>query len=177
MTSKKKEDKLNQLVWKMIDYYEGDAGRIQHFVKVSALVDLIARNEGLGEGERYDLSVVSVIHDVGTKAAVEQYGYCNAKLQERLGPAAARNMLDGMGFEQTLVDHACAIVGRIHTYEGIEDIGCQILVEADLLANLQEGYRSVSEIPQMDLMIFKTRAGKTLLRKMYPGKMLGAKNP
>ena len=177
MTSKKKEDKLNQLVWKMIDYYEGDAGRIQHFIKVSALADLIAKNEGLDEAERYDLSVFAVIHDVGTRAAVEQYGRCNARLQEQLGPDAAKKMLDGLWFQQTLVDRACAIVGRIHTYEGIEDIACQILIEADLLANLQEGYRAVSEIPQMDLMILKTRTGKMLLRKMYPDGILRAKNP
>lgn len=40
------QERLNRLVWTMLDYYSGDAPRVQHFTKVYTYVDWIARGEG-----------------------------------------------------------------------------------------------------------------------------------
>ena len=46
-------NKLNQLYMEMIRYYESDAPRIQHFVKVHSFARLIGEAEGLDEETQF----------------------------------------------------------------------------------------------------------------------------
>lgn len=161
------QERLNRLVWTMLDYYSGDAPRVQHFTKVYTYVDWIARGEGVDEKTQYLLSVVALTHDVGIKAAMEKYGHYNAKLQEQEGPAVAKAMLDELGFEPALVERGCQIIGRHHTYLNIDGLDCQILIEADFLVNFCEGHQPLTAIPNVYERIFRTETGRAILRKMY----------
>ena len=162
-----KQDRLDQLIWKMMDYYRGDAARIQHFTKVYTFVDWISKGEGLDEDTRYLLAVLALTHDVGIKAAIEKFGHYDAKLQEQEGPAVAESMLGSLGFDSALVKRVCQIIGRHHTYKGIDGIDCQILIEADFLVNFREGHQPLTAIPNVYEKIFRTETGKAMLRKMY----------
>ena len=161
------QNRLDQLIWEMMDYYSGDQARIQHFTKVYTFADWISRGEGIEEDTRYLLSVLALTHDVGIKAAIEKYGHYNAKLQEAEGPAVAKSMLDHLGFDPDLVSRVCQIIGRHHTYTGIDGIDCQILIEADFLVNFREGHQPLTAIPNVYKEIFRTETGKAMLRKMY----------
>lgn len=161
------QTRLDQLIWDMIDYYSGDQARVQHFTKVYTYVDWISRGEGVDEDTRYLLSALALTHDVGIKAAIEKYGHYNAKLQEEEGPAVAKSMLDKLGFAPALVSRVCQIIGRHHTYTGIDGIDCQILIEADFLVNFREGHQPLTAIPNVYANIFRTETGKAMLRKMY----------
>ena len=161
-------NRLNQLIWAMIDYYDGDAGRIQHFTKVYTLAKWIAESEDLDETTCDRIAALALTHDIGIKVAVDQHGYCNAQMQEQLGPAAAKKLLDSLGFDRALVDRVCTVIGRHHTYTDIDGIDCQILIEADTLVNLQEGTQKTPALAHAYEYIFRTKAGKNLLKKMYP---------
>lgn len=43
-----------------------------------------------------------------------------------------------MGIENYLIDRICYLIGHHHTYDNIEGLDYQILVEADFLVNLYE---------------------------------------
>lgn len=70
---------LNQLFMKMIWYYEGDAKRIQHFVKVHAFAKLIGEMEHVEEETLRILEAAAYVHDIGIKVAESKYGSCNGK--------------------------------------------------------------------------------------------------
>lgn len=160
-------ERLDQLIWKMIEYYEGDALRIQHFTKVYTFADWIAKGQGLSEDMRYLISALALTHDIGIKASIEKHGYCNHKLQELEGPAAAYDMLSGLGFDEALIQRVCQIIGRHHTYKEIDGTDCQILIEADFLVNFQEGNQPLTAVPTVYKNIFVTQTGRALLSKMY----------
>lgn len=160
-------ERLDQLTWKMLDYYSGDAARIQHFTKVYTYVDWISRGENVEEETRCLLAVLGLTHDVGIKASIEKYGHYNAKLQEQEGPAVAEAMLSDLDFDPALIERVCQIIGRHHTYTGIDGVDCQILIEADFLVNFCEGHQPLTAIPNVYENIFRTETGKAILRKMY----------
>ena len=158
--------RLQQLRGAMIDYYQGDASRIYHFSMVYTFVQWIAEGEALDEETQYLLAVLALIHDVGFKAAVKKHGRCNTKLQEREGPPVAGNILSQLGFSPILIARVVQIIGRHHTYEDIDGMDCQILIEAEILANIHEGYEGMSHDFDVYRKLFVTKAGKELLCKM-----------
>ena len=160
-------EQMDQLVLNMMDYYRGDAARIHHFTKVHTFADWISKGEAVDEKTRYLLAALSLTHDVGIKAAIEKYGHYNAKLQEQEGPAVAGAMLRELGFDEALVERVCQIIGRHHTYTGIDGIDCQILIEADFPVNFQEGHQPLAAIPTVYQNIFRTKTGRNLLCRMY----------
>ena len=48
-----------KLMMEMIQYYRGDAKRIQHFTKVYSYASLIGKMEGLGGREQYVLELAA----------------------------------------------------------------------------------------------------------------------
>ena len=61
------ENKLDLLTIKMMEYYTGDAKRIQHFIKVHSLAHLIGVKENLTQHELYILEAAALTHDIGIK--------------------------------------------------------------------------------------------------------------
>ena len=158
---------LDLLYQKMIDYYEGDAKRIQHFVKVHSLASLIARSEGLEGEQLLILEAAAYVHDIGIKPAERLYGSSNGKYQEKLGPAQAEIMLKKCGFTDEQIKRICYLVGHHHTYTDIDAPDYQILVEADFLVNLYEDNSSAEAIKYAYENIFKTKTGKGICKTMY----------
>jgi len=76
-------------------------------------------------------------------------------------------MLAELGFDRPLIDRVCWLVGHHHTYDPIEGMDHQILVEADFLVNLFEGKKDLDTIRSTYKNIFKTNAGKQLCRSMF----------
>lgn len=61
------EEKLRKLMLAMIAYNNGDAKRIQHFIKVHALAKLIGEEEQLAPDALYILEAAALTHDIGIK--------------------------------------------------------------------------------------------------------------
>lgn len=93
-----------RLITKMIEYYQGDPKRIQHFLKVYAYAKTIGEQEGLDEKTQKILETAAVTHDIGIKISEEKYQSSVGKYQEMEGPAVARIMLEDMEFEKEIID-------------------------------------------------------------------------
>lgn len=160
---------INLLTMKMIEFNNGDAKRIQHFIKVHRFAHLIAVGEGVDAHTQFIIECAALVHDIGIRPAEEKYGKCDGKLQEQEGPAYARPMLEALGLIDTDIERICFLVGHHHTYNQIEGIDYQILVEADFLVNFYEDHLKDDAIQSAVSHIFKTNTGKKLCALLYGG--------
>ena len=155
-----------QLIAAMTEYDGGDARRIQHFMKVYGFARTIATLEKIAPEEQYILEAAAIVHDIGIKISEEKYGSCAGPYQEKEGPPIAEEMLLRLGFEEKLIRRVCWLVGHHHTYDPIDGMDHQILVEADFLVNLFEGSKDADTIRAAYARIFKTETGRKLCRDM-----------
>ena len=158
---------LQQLLEAMIAYMGGDARRIQHFIKVHALAQLIGRQEQLNERTQFILEAAALTHDIGIHLCEEKYGNCNGKLQEKEGPAIAEKLLAELGFSGEVSERVQYLIAHHHTYNNIDGIDYQILVEADFLVNMCEDELSEEALQNTYQNIFRTETGKKICREMY----------
>ena len=158
---------LVDLFMDMIAYYDGDPKRIQHFTKVHSYARLIGIGEELDDASLFILEAAAYTHDIGIRVAEEKYGRCDGKLQEQEGPIIAQKMLSQLGFENYIVERICFLIGHHHTYDNIDGLDYQILVEADFLVNLYEDDAGNRAIDKAYKRIFKTETGKKIFRLMF----------
>ena len=161
------KQQLDDLFMDMIAYYDGDPKRIQHFTKVHSYARLIGIGEELDDASLFILEAAAYTHDIGIRVAEEKYGRCDGKLQEQEGPIIAQKMLSQLGFENYIVERICFLIGHHHTYDNIDGLDYQILVEADFLVNLYEDDAGNRAIDTAYKRIFKTETGKKIFRLMF----------
>ena len=152
----------------MIEYYQGDAKRIQHFIKVYHFASLMGRLEQLNKETLFILETAAIVHDIGIRICEQKYGLCDGKHQELEGPAEAKKLLlttENYTYEQ--IERVCWLVGHHHTYTDINDIDYQLLVEADFLVNIYEDRFTHEMIENVRDKIFKTQSGIKYLEDMY----------
>ena len=161
------KQQLDDLFMDMIAYYDGDPKRIQHFTKVHSYARLIGIGEELDDASLFILEAAAYTHDIGIRVAEEKYGRGGGKLQEQEGPIIAQKMLSQLGFENYIVERICFLIGHHHTYDNIDGLDYQILVEADFLVNLYEDDAGNRAIDKAYKRIFKTETGKKIFRLMF----------
>lgn len=161
------KQQLDDLFMDMIAYYDGDPKRIQHFTKVHSYARLIGIGEELDDASLFILEAAAYTHDIGIRVAEEKYGRCDGKLQEQEGPIIAQKMLSQLGFENYIVERICFLIGHHHTYDNIDGLDYQILVEADFLVNLYEDDAGNRALDKAYKRIFKTETGKKIFRLMF----------
>ena len=161
------QNQLDDLFLEMIAFYQGDAKRIQHFTKVHSYARLIGKMEEMDPISLFILEAAAYTHDIGIKPAEEKYGRCDGELQEKEGPILAQHMLSDLGFENYMIERICYLIGHHHTYNNIEGLDYQILVEADFLVNLYEAEKSEHSIKKAYKKNFRTESGKQIFRQMF----------
>lgn len=164
---------IQRVLTKMFDLYSGDAKRIQHFTKVYTYASYIGREEGISEKEQAVLEIAAVVHDIGIHMCEEKYGECGGKLQEKEGPAIAKELLGDLDISADIIDRVCFLIGHHHTYNA-DSIDWQILLEADFLVNGYEDCLSVKSLKAGYDKIFKTEPGKKLFSSMYGKDVINA---
>ena len=158
---------LNKLNYEMIKLYNGDAKRIQHFCKVHSYAKLIAEMENVDEHTLFIIEVAALTHDIGIHLCEEKYGNCNGKLQEKEGPALAEKLLTKLGFMKDVAERVMYLIAHHHTYDDINEIDYQILVEADFLVNMYEDGLSKDVVEHAYNKIFKTDSGMKICAEMF----------
>lgn len=158
---------INELHNEMIKLYSGDAKRIQHFCKVYSYSKLIAELEGVDCDTLFILEAAALTHDIGIHYCEKKYGSCSGPLQEKEGPAIARELLGRLGFDDRVSERVQYLIGHHHTYTNIDGIDYRILVEADFLVNLLEDEAPETAIKKAYETIFVTKAGKSICRNMF----------
>ena len=158
---------INKLHFEMIRLYSGDVKRIQHFCKVHSYAKLIAEMENIDADTLFILETAALTHDIGIHYCEEKYGRCDGKLQEKYGPDIAKKLLADLDFEEKVSERVQYLIAHHHTYDDIDGIDYQILVEADFLVNLYEDGLSNQEVEHAYEKIFRTDSGKKLCREMF----------
>lgn len=158
---------LNKLHYEMIKLYNGDAKRIQHFCKVHSYAKLIAEMENVDEHTLFIIEVAALTHDIGIHLCEEKYGNCDGKLQEKEGPALAEKLLTKLGFMKDVAERVMYLIAHHHTYDDINGIDYQILVEADFLVNMYEDGLSKDVVEYAYNKIFKTDSGMKICAEMF----------
>lgn len=158
---------INKLHFAMIRLYSGDMQRIQHFCKVHSYAKLIAEMEHVDADTLFILEAAALTHDIGIHYCEEKYGDCNGKLQEKEGPAIAKKLLAQLHFDGQVSERVQYLIAHHHTYDAIDGVDYQILVEADFLVNLYEDGLEKQGIEHVYEKIFKTDSGKKICREMF----------
>ena len=157
-----------KLIAAMTDYDKGDAMRIQHFMKVHDYAVTIGTLEGIGENLMSILESAAILHDIGIHISEEKYGSSNGKYQEKEGPEEARKLLSSLGgYNNQQIERICYLIAHHHTYNNIDGLDYQILVEADFLVNIYEDNLTAQAIENVRAKIFRTKPGLDLLDNMY----------
>lgn len=158
---------INKLHLAMIELYSGDAARIQHFCKVHSYAKLIAETENVSKECLFILEAAALTHDIGIHICEEKYGNCDGKLQEKEGPAIAEKLLRELGFEDDVSERVQFLIAHHHTYDNMEGLDYQILVEADFLVNIMENNLPKEAALDTCNKIFKTECGKKICKEMF----------
>ena len=158
---------INKLHLAMIDLYSGDSKRIQHFCKVHSYAKLIAENEKVDDNTLLIIEAATLTHDIGSHACEKKCGNCSDKLQEKEGRQLAENLLAELGFNSETSQRVQYLIAHHHTYDNIDSIDWQILVEADFLVNMFEESLLKSAVQNTYDKIFKTSCGKEICKKMF----------
>ncbi|MDP4089249.1 MAG: HD domain-containing protein [Bacillota bacterium] len=152
---------------RMINYFEADAPRINHALKVYGFAKSIGELEGLQEEQLETLEIAAVLHDIGIKESERKYSSHAGHYQELEGPPVARELLGDLGLSSEVLNRICFLIGHHHTYTKIDGIDFQILVEADFLVNIFEEGMKKEEIRTVRGKYFKTAAAVRYLEGMY----------
>lgn len=158
---------ISTIINEMINYYKGDVKRINHFMKVYAISKTIGELEGIDEETQYILEIAAVTHDIGIKKSEEKYNSSAGKYQEIEGPAVAREMLSKIGIRNDIIERVCYLIGHHHTYNNVQGIDYQILIEADFLVNIYEDNLDKDAILKAKEKCFKTKSGIKFLTNFY----------
>lgn len=155
------------LIEKMVEYYAGDPKRVQHFLKVYEFARLIGEAEQLPEDELLLLKTAAIVHDIGIRISEQKYHSSSGKYQEKEGPAIAEPMLRSCGYEEEVIDRVLFLIAHHHTYDQIDGMDYQILVEADFLVNLFEDGSNRQIAENVKQNIFRTKTGLWYLEHMF----------
>lgn len=158
---------LNSLYIKMIEYYKNDPKRIQHFCKVHSFAKLIAEMENMSAKDLEILETAALVHDIGIKISEQKYGNCSGKNQEKEGPAEAVRLLKELDYPEDVIERVSYLVGHHHTYNNIDGLDYQILVESDFIVNMYEDQESLSTCEKVYDRIFKTDSGRKIFKEMF----------
>ena len=136
---------MSQLTMAMVTLYSGDPKRIQHFMKVYA----------------------ALVHDIGIHAAEKKYRSAAGEYQEIEGPPIARAMLMALDFSPALINRVCDMVAHHHSYDKIDEVDLQILIEADFMVNAYEDGLPKRNIKSFRDKIFRTETGIHYLNELF----------
>lgn len=160
-----------KLIDAMIEYDKGDTASIQHFIKVHDLAATIGVLEGLDEKTLFILETVAILHDIGIHKSELLYGSTSGKFQELEGPPEAEKILQKIGgYSDAQIQRVKYLIAHHHTYNGIDGIDYQILVEADFLVNLFEINEKYKAVMAVQRNLFRTKTGIKFLNNMFTQK-------
>ena len=153
----------------MIAFFAGDARRCQHFIKVASLAKQLAESEAADAEltelvERPVLCMTAVLNPARPSHGA---GHCTGKIQEQEGPAVARELLQKVGYAPEKIERICYLVGHHHTYNMIDGLDYQLLVEADFIVNFYEDGTPKENIAKAVERVFKTESGTKLVKTMF----------
>ena len=158
---------VSQIMEKMIKASGGNIHDIEHLVKVWSYAKTIGELEALSPETQFLLETEAITHDIACPVCREKYGNANGKLQEKESPELIKHFFAEMDLTETQKDRISYVVGHHHTYEGVDGLDWQILLEADYIVNASENSYTKENILNFMNQHTKTAAGKRLIREVF----------
>jgi HD superfamily phosphodiesterase len=158
---------VDRIIGKMITYFETDVRRVNHALKVYGFASCMARREGLSSKDSLIVDIAAVLHDIGIHEAERKHHSSGGKFQELEGPAIARELLVDLELDPATINRICFIIGNHHSYQKIDGLDFQLLVEADFLVNIYEDEMPRHSIESVRDKYFVSKAGLSLLNSLY----------
>lgn len=158
---------VSNVVSKMIEYFDGDVKRINHAIKVHGFAKSLAELEGISDEKLLVLEVAAVLHDIGIKESERKYSSSAGNYQELEGPLVAWDILQEFNLNKEFLDRVSYLIGNHHTYNKIDDIDFQVLVEADFIVNIFEDCLDKEKARIIKDKYFKTSNGISFMESMY----------
>lgn len=151
----------------MISYFGNDVRRVNHALKVYSFARNIGRLEGLDEEKQMILEIAAILHDIGIKISEKKYGSSSGKYQEMEGPAVAMELVKDLDLTEKVKKRVCYLIGHHHSYEKIDELDFQILIEADFLVNIYEDNMDLKVIQFIKDKYFNTKTGIDYIDSLY----------
>lgn len=160
---------IDLIMKKMICQSYGDKKKkdIAHFLKVYSYAKTIGELEKLDKKTLEILEISAIVHDIACPLCREKYGNSQGQYQELEGPSLVKEFLNEFHLDDFVVERVSYLVGHHHTYENVNGIDYQILLEADFLVNADEMNLSKQAILNMKNNVFQTGSGKELISVIY----------
>jgi len=158
---------IHDLIYEMMQVNTGDPKRINHVLKMYGYAQCIAGRENVDAQTQQITLVAAVLHDIAIRYCEDTYGSCNGKLQEKHGPDIAAPILRKYTDDTALIDRVKYLIAHHHTYDNIDGIDYQIIIEADFIVNFDEDNFSASAFDKLYNKYFKTQTGKQIAAAMF----------
>lgn len=155
---------IAQIMKIMILQSKGDLHDIDHFLRVWAYAKTIGEREGLPNDTQFILEAAAITHDIACPLCREKYGNTNGKHQEAEGAVLVSSFLNDMKMTKEQIERVVYLVGHHHTFDPIDGIDHQILIEADYIANATENGYSRQNVENFLERIMKTESGKRIAK-------------
>lgn len=162
---------IAQIMEKMIAFSEGNLHDINHLICVWTYAKTIGELEGIDSETQFILEVAAITHDIACPLCREKYGNTNGKLQEREGIPLVQEFLSGTGMTDEQIERVAYLVGHHHSFDSIDGIDYQILIEADYIVNAAESDYSKNNILGFIDKFMKTNSGKKLAAEVLSQKL------
>ncbi|MBP3871116.1 MAG: HD domain-containing protein [Faecalicoccus sp.] len=159
-----------QIMEKMIAISEGNIHDIDHFIRVWTYAKTIGELEGLDSHTQKIVEISAIIHDIACPLCREKYGNTNGKYQEKEGMILAKQFLTEFDLSKEDQERIVYLVGHHHTFDQIDGIDYQILIEADYIANTSENGYSQRNIENFMQRIMKTESSKRIIKSIFKRK-------
>jgi len=156
-----------QMIAKMMNHNPGGRHDIAHFLKVYAYASAIGKLEGLDAKTQEILELTAIVHDISCPFCRGKYGHCNGKYQEMESEGLLRPFLAEFDLADDVRERIIFLVCHHHTYDGVDGMDWQILLEADYLVNADEGKAEIEAIRSFDEKVFRTESGRRMLHDLY----------
>ena len=127
----------------------------------------IPMTEGGAHHFQYLLEVAAITHDIACPLCREKYGNTNGKHQEEEGVPLVKAFLSDSGMTEAQIERVAFLVGHHHTFEEIDGLDWQILIEADYIANATENGYSKENVKGFIQRIMKTESGIRLAHAVF----------
>jgi hypothetical protein len=111
--------------------------------------------------------MTALLHDIGCPNAKTKYGNTTPVNQEREGKPKALEMLASYPISEEEKLLIADVVGLHHHHKELQKMGYELLVEADLIVNLLEGYYNLGQAAYYFDYLVTSRCGRDLYRNMF----------
>ena len=156
-----------QITAKMVDYCNGNLWDVNHFLKVYGFAENLGLLEKLDEKTQNTLEIAAIVHDIACPLCRVKYGNAAGHYQELESEGLLREFLAEFSLPEDILERIIFLICHHHTYEGVDGIDWQLLLEADFLVNAGEKGLDRANIESFKKNVFRTESGIKFLDSIY----------